>query len=149
PGGSGRGADRVEARVRAAPHRRSGVRRDQHVRGDAAEAVPRGEVGVRGAGSRAGAEPGPVLGYGAAMIDRTTIHDFKSIGHVELDLGRVTVVVGQNGAGKSSLLEALGALTVGDSDEPFAHDAASSATRLARREGTGQCDGYRIEALTG
>jgi energy-coupling factor transporter ATP-binding protein EcfA2 len=38
---------------------------------------------------------------------------FKSLFEVDIDLGRVIVFIGANGSGKSSLLEALGALESG------------------------------------
>jgi energy-coupling factor transporter ATP-binding protein EcfA2 len=41
------------------------------------------------------------------MIHQVEIENFKSIGKVTLDLGRVNVVIGENGCGKSNLLEAL------------------------------------------
>ncbi|MDO4418621.1 MAG: AAA family ATPase [Eubacteriales bacterium] len=45
------------------------------------------------------------------MIDRLEIHDFKSIRELKLDLGRVNIFLGANGAGKSNLLEALGVVS--------------------------------------
>jgi energy-coupling factor transporter ATP-binding protein EcfA2 len=45
------------------------------------------------------------------MIDKVTIKSFKSIEHLELELGRLNVFVGANGSGKSNLLEAIGVLS--------------------------------------
>jgi predicted ATPase len=42
------------------------------------------------------------------MIRKVKIRNFKSILDLTLDLGRVTVLVGANGSGKSNLLEAIG-----------------------------------------
>lgn len=41
------------------------------------------------------------------MIERLEIANFKSIQRLELHPGRVTVLIGENGAGKSNLLEAI------------------------------------------
>lgn len=41
------------------------------------------------------------------MIDRIRIKNFKSIDKLQIDLGRVNVVIGANGSGKSNLLEAI------------------------------------------
>jgi predicted ATPase len=41
------------------------------------------------------------------MIRRIRVENFKSIDKVTLDLGRVTVLIGENGSGKSNLLEAI------------------------------------------
>ena len=56
------------------------------------------------------------------MIKKLTIERFKSIRSATLDLGRVNVLIGGNGAGKSNVLEAVGVLSaavdrgLGDSD---------------------------------
>ena len=41
------------------------------------------------------------------MIRKITIENFKSIDKLELDLGRVNVFIGENGCGKSNILEAI------------------------------------------
>lgn len=41
------------------------------------------------------------------MIKRIEIENFKSIQKLSLDLGRITVLIGENGAGKSNILEAI------------------------------------------
>ena len=40
------------------------------------------------------------------MIGKITINNYKSVQDLELDLGRVTVLIGANGCGKSNILEA-------------------------------------------
>ena len=45
------------------------------------------------------------------MIDRVHFKWFKSIEDVEFEPGRVNVLIGANGSGKSNLLEALGVLS--------------------------------------
>lgn len=42
------------------------------------------------------------------MISRLRIENFKSIADLTLKLGRVTVLIGENGSGKSNILEAIG-----------------------------------------
>src|SRR4030042_4283816 len=44
------------------------------------------------------------------MIDKVHFKWFKSIEDVEFEPGRVNVLIGANGSGKSNLLEALGVL---------------------------------------
>ncbi len=41
------------------------------------------------------------------MIEKITIDNYKSIQHLELALGRITVLIGANGSGKSNILEAI------------------------------------------
>ena len=41
------------------------------------------------------------------MIGNVTIKNYKSVQNLELDLGRVTVLIGENGCGKSNILEAI------------------------------------------
>lgn len=56
------------------------------------------------------------------MIKRLTVERFKSIRSAKLDLGRINILIGGNGAGKSNVLEAVGVLSaavdrgLGDSD---------------------------------
>lgn len=42
------------------------------------------------------------------MLDRLKIRNFKSIAGADLEFGRVNILVGANGSGKSNLLEAIG-----------------------------------------
>ncbi|TPL82360.1 AAA family ATPase [Mesorhizobium sp. B2-3-12] len=41
------------------------------------------------------------------MIHSVTIENYKSIAKVQLDLGRVNIFIGENGSGKSNILEAI------------------------------------------
>ena len=41
------------------------------------------------------------------MISKIQIENFKSISNLSLELGRVTVLIGENGSGKSNILEAI------------------------------------------
>lgn len=45
-----------------------------------------------------------------AMIQKIRVESFKSLVQLELELGRVNVLVGANGSGKSNILEAFGIL---------------------------------------
>jgi len=47
------------------------------------------------------------------MLNTLKIKGFKSLSNVELEPGRINVLVGANGSGKTNLLEALGLLKVG------------------------------------
>ena len=56
------------------------------------------------------------------VLKKLTVERFKSIRHAEVELGRVNLFIGGNGAGKSNILEAIGVLSasvdrgVGDTD---------------------------------
>ena len=47
------------------------------------------------------------------MLNRLKIKGFKSLTDIDIELGRVNVLVGANGSGKTNLLESLGLLKVG------------------------------------
>jgi predicted ATPase len=49
----------------------------------------------------------PVELEGFSMIKEVTIENYKSIQSLTLPLGRVTVLIGENGCGKSNILEAI------------------------------------------
>ena len=56
------------------------------------------------------------------MIDRLVIENYKSIESLTLDLGRVTVLIGANGSGKSNILESIAlcsAVTANKLDNEF------------------------------
>ena len=44
-------------------------------------------------------------------VKTITIRDFKSIANLTLDLGKINMLIGENGAGKSNILEAIGVLS--------------------------------------
>jgi predicted ATPase len=57
----------------------------------------------------AGLHGGQGVAYGRVqVISAFRIRNFKSIQDLTLKLGRVTVMIGENGSGKSNILEALG-----------------------------------------
>jgi predicted ATPase len=41
------------------------------------------------------------------MIKNITIQNFKSIVNLEMELGRINVLIGENGCGKANILEAI------------------------------------------
>ena len=41
------------------------------------------------------------------MIEKASFRNFKSLRHVDVDLERLTVIVGPNASGKSSILRGL------------------------------------------
>ena len=47
---------------------------------------------------------------GPAVISKIHIQGFKTMADLEVELGRLNVFVGQNGSGKTNLLEAVGLL---------------------------------------
>lgn len=59
---------------------------------------------------------------GFSVLKQFTIENFKSIEHMTLNFGRVNVLIGENGAGKSNILEAIalaGAARAGKLDNEF------------------------------
>jgi AAA15 family ATPase/GTPase len=52
-----------------------------------------------------------------AMIRKIHIQNFKSIYDLEIDVGRVNLFIGENGSGKSNLLEALVFVSAGESNK--------------------------------
>lgn len=48
------------------------------------------------------------------MIEKIHIQNFKSLYDVEIILGRVNLFIGENGSGKSNLLEALVFVSAGE-----------------------------------
>jgi len=51
------------------------------------------------------------------MINKIHIQNFKSINDLELDVGRINLFIGENGSGKSNLLEALVFASASDSNK--------------------------------
>lgn len=41
------------------------------------------------------------------MVKTIKIENFKSVQNLEIELGRLTVFIGENGCGKSNILEAI------------------------------------------
>jgi len=51
------------------------------------------------------------------MIERIHIKNFKSIYDLEIDVGRVNLIIGENGSGKSNLLESLAFVSASNSNK--------------------------------
>ena len=51
------------------------------------------------------------------MLETIRIQNFKSIVDLKLELGRVNVLIGENGSGKSNILEALAFLSAAVDDK--------------------------------
>lgn len=51
------------------------------------------------------------------MIEKIHIQNFKSIYNLELEVGRVNLFIGENGSGKSNLLEALVFVSASESNK--------------------------------
>lgn len=51
------------------------------------------------------------------MIEEVSIENFKSIQQLKIPLGKVTVLVGENGCGKTNILEAIALSAVAASDK--------------------------------
>ena len=80
------------------------------------------------------------------LIRRVVIHNYKSIAHCDVTLGRFNVLVGRNGAGKSNFLDALQfvaeALSVGSLSHAL--ESRGGMTNVLRR-GMNTGDSFRIE----
>ncbi len=65
------------------------------------------------------------------MIEEISIKNFKSVKDLKLSLGRVSVLIGENGSGKSNILEAIALLGAGSADKLDNEFLASRGIRLA------------------
>lgn len=83
-------------------------------------------------------------------VARVRIKGFKSIADQTIDLGRLNVFIGENGAGKSTVLEAIGLLGAAasgrvDAGELMRRGVRASATHLLTTALGGRPPGERIE----
>ena len=67
-------------------------------------------------------------------IKQIIIKHFKSIDNLSLDLGKLNVFIGTNGAGKSNILEAIGMLSVATKGDVQFPDLVSRGIRLSTPE---------------
>lgn len=67
-------------------------------------------------------------------VQSITIKDFKSIADLTLDLGKVNVLIGENGAGKSNILEAIGVLSAAASGNTSYASLKERGVRLSAPE---------------
>lgn len=68
------------------------------------------------------------------MIDRIVINNFKSIEKVDLQLGRLNVLIGANGSGKSNVLEAIGMVAAKNGNTIELDSMAQRGVRIAMPE---------------
>lgn len=68
------------------------------------------------------------------MITEIVIYNYKSIGELRLELGRVNVFIGENGAGKSNILEAIALAAAAASDKLDNEFLASRGIRVTKPE---------------
>ena len=68
------------------------------------------------------------------MIDRIVINNFKSIEKVDLELGRLNVLIGANGSGKSNILEAIGMVAAKNGNTIELDSMAQRGVRIAMPE---------------
>lgn len=66
------------------------------------------------------------------MISRIRIKNFKSIPDLEIPLGRINVLIGANGSGKSNILEAIALVSSYSNAEIDLNRLAQSGVRVAR-----------------
>ena len=64
------------------------------------------------------------------MISQLSIKNFKSIQELDLELGRVTVLIGENGCGKSNILEAIALCSAAAADKLDHEFLASRGIRV-------------------
>ena len=68
---------------------------------------------------------------GAVAVERIWARKFRSLGDVDLDLGAITVVVGENGTGKTNLYRSLRLLVEAASGELSQAILAEGGCRLS------------------
>ena len=68
------------------------------------------------------------------MIERISIKNFKSIDEIDFRLGRVNVLIGANGSGKSNILEAIGMLAAKSGNQVELDAMAQRGIRIAMPE---------------
>lgn len=66
------------------------------------------------------------------MIRRLRVKNYKSIRDHEIELGRINVFIGENGSGKSNILEAMGFLAAGMKDQCDIEGLSIRGVRAAR-----------------
>nr|HPH20929.1 AAA family ATPase [Haliscomenobacter sp.] len=66
------------------------------------------------------------------MLKEITIKNFKSIANDTIELGRVNVFIGENGCGKSNILEAVGFASTGIENRVGNENLISKGVRVAK-----------------
>lgn len=68
------------------------------------------------------------------MIDRIIIKNFKSIEELDFKLGRLNVLIGANGSGKSNVLEAIGMVAAKNGNTIELDNMVQRGVRIAMPE---------------
>jgi len=66
------------------------------------------------------------------MIKEITIDNYKSISNLTLGLGKFNVFIGENGSGKTNILEAIGMFAAAKNDRLSIEDLANQGIRVAK-----------------
>jgi len=66
------------------------------------------------------------------MINKVSISNFKSIYKLDIELGRVNVFIGENGCGKSNILEAVAMAAASNADELKTEGLFNKGIRVAK-----------------
>ena len=66
------------------------------------------------------------------MLTKLHIENFKSIHNLDIELGKVNVFIGENGCGKSNILEAVAVASAARSDRLKNDDLAAKGIRITR-----------------
>ena len=67
------------------------------------------------------------------MIRKVRVENYKSIANLTLDLGRLTVLIGANGSGKSNILEAIALASAAAQDKLDNEFLISRGIRVTER----------------
>jgi predicted ATPase len=81
-----------------------------------------------------GVDPTDTAGLGSGMIRKLHIQNFKSIATLDLEPGRVNVLIGANGCGKSNFLEALAFAAADDANKLDVEFLTSRGVRVTAPE---------------
>ena len=79
------------------------------------------------------------------FISRVKIRNYKSIGSCDVKLGRLTLLVGRNGSGKSNFLDALRFIVEGLETSLDHAMRARGGIKEVRRYSTGHPNNFSIE----
>ncbi|AEE50481.1 SMC domain protein [Haliscomenobacter hydrossis DSM 1100] len=95
-----------------------------------------------------------VINLSIDMLKEITIKNFKSIANDTIELGRVNVFIGENGCGKSNILEAVGFASAGVENRVDNENLISKGVRVAKPsliisnfKGRKQAKQFNIEIL--
>ena len=64
------------------------------------------------------------------MIRKVRVENYKSIADLTLDLGRITVLIGANGSGKTNILEAIALVSAAEQNKRSLRSSKQAAELL-------------------